>query len=59
MEIYNREDEVVAGESWRQFSFCQDCGKPILSFLDQHQLLPKLEAGALEKKVGLSGQAQA
>lgn len=52
MEIYNREQEVVAGEFWRQFSFCQDCGEPILSFLDKHQLLPKLGASALRKKLG-------
>jgi len=38
-EIKGRDEAVVVGLGWPEFSFCGCCGKPIIAFLKKHKLL--------------------
>ncbi|PYT58361.1 MAG: hypothetical protein DMG46_11630 [Acidobacteria bacterium] len=46
-QIKNRDEKVVAGLGWPEFSFCGRCGKPITAFLKKRKLLqPAKTTGA-------------
>ena len=39
-EIKGRRDEaVVVGLGWPEFSLCRSCGKPIIAFLKKHKII--------------------
>ncbi len=37
-EIKGRDEAVVVGLGWPEFSFCGRCGKPIIAFLKKRKL---------------------
>ena len=37
-EIKKRDERIVVGLGWPEFSFCGRCGKPIIAFLKKHKL---------------------
>lgn len=43
-EIKNRNEAVVVGFGWPEFSFCRICGKPIIAFLKRRKLLQVTKA---------------
>ena len=38
-EIEGRDQEIIAGFAWPQFSCCGRCGKQIIAFLKKRKLL--------------------
>ena len=38
-EIKRRDEAVIVGLGWPEFSFCGPCGKPIIAFLKKRKLL--------------------
>ena len=38
-EIKRRDEAVIVGRGWPEFSFCGPCGKPIIAFLKKRKLL--------------------
>jgi len=44
-EIKDRDESVVVGLGWPQFSFCGRCGKPIRAFLKKRKLLQPKTTG--------------
>ena len=44
-EIKHRDEKVVVGLGWSEFSFCGRCGKPIVAFLKKRKLVQPKTTG--------------